>query len=583
VIGALLYLQGQTFKNRMLMRFQRLRKPKYLAGAIVGFLYFYLYFFRYMFHSGRVRRPDFNPMAGLDNVAIFETLGALSLLVIVVLAWIVPHGRAALAFTEAETAFLFPAPISRRTLIHFKLLKSQTAILFTTFFLTLVTGRFGHGNNAWIHAAGWWIILSTLNLHFIGSSFARTLLMDRGISNWKRRTAVLLVIAVAAGAVYHWSRETMRAPTPEDTSGVKALGAYFQEIFATGPAPYLLAPFRAMVRPFLSPSLGSFLHSLWPAALLLIFHYAWVVRSNVAFEENSLALSRRLSERVAELRKGNYQPASKKAGKAPFTLKPVGPLPVAILWKNLIAAGKMFSFRTVMILSIIMVPVGLAITQGQRGTGLGPVLGMLAGALALWSLFLGPQMLRQDFRQDLPNVDILKLYPVRGWQIVLGELLAPTIILAVLQWGLLLMAGVLLEDFPPSHPLSWAQRGAVVFAAAVLMPFLNIISLLIPNAAVLLFPGWFQVGKDGPHGIEAMGQRIIFVLGQMLVFILALVPAAIGFCAGFFPVLWATDVIPAIPAGACGAAFALAVESAVALLLLGNWFEKFDISSETPA
>jgi hypothetical protein len=80
-----------------------------------------------------------------------------------------------------------------------------------------------------------------------------------------------------------------------------------------------------------------------------------------------------------------------------------------------------------------------------------------------------------------------------------------------------------------------------------------------------------------------MGQRIIFVLGQMLVFILALVPAAIGFCAGFFPVLWAADVIPAIPAGACGAAFALAVESAVALLLLGNWFERFDVSSETPA
>src|SRR3954464_7619152 len=223
----------------MLMRFQRLRKPKYLAGAIVGFLYFYLYFFRYMFHSGRVRRPDFNPMAGLDSVAIFEPLGALSLLVIMVLAWIVPHGRAALSFTEAETAFLFPAPISRRTLIHFKLLKSQTAILFTTFFLTLVTGRFGHGNNAWIHAGGWWIILSTLNLHFIGSSFARTLLLDKGISNWKRRAAVITLGGVAAAAVYFWSRETMRAPESTDFQSVRSFGRYFQEVFASGPAPYL--------------------------------------------------------------------------------------------------------------------------------------------------------------------------------------------------------------------------------------------------------------------------------------------------------------------------------------------------------
>src|SRR5213079_1999201 len=121
-----------------------------------------------------------NPMAGLDSVAIFETLGALSLLVIVVLAWIVPHGRAALAFTEAETAFLFPAPISRRTLIHFKLLKSQIAILFTTLFLTLITRRFGAAGSGWTRAFGWWVILSTLNLHFLGSSFARTMLLERG-------------------------------------------------------------------------------------------------------------------------------------------------------------------------------------------------------------------------------------------------------------------------------------------------------------------------------------------------------------------------------------------------------------------
>src|SRR5205085_7964459 len=110
------------------------------------------------------------------------------------LAWMVPHQRAALAFTEAEVAFLFPAPVTRRGLIHFKLLRSQTAILFTTVLLTLVANRFG--GRAWIHAAGWWVILSTLNLHFLGSSFARTLLLERGISNWRRRLGILLLLAV---------------------------------------------------------------------------------------------------------------------------------------------------------------------------------------------------------------------------------------------------------------------------------------------------------------------------------------------------------------------------------------------------
>ena len=39
----------------------------------------------------------------------------------------------------------------------------------------------------------------------------------------------------------------------------------------------------------------------------------------------------------------------------------------------------------------------------------------------------------------------------------------------------------------------------------MLLPALNLISLLIPNAAVLLFPAWFQPGKDSPQGIEATG------------------------------------------------------------------------------
>src|SRR5439155_19971040 len=107
-------------------------------------------------------------------------------------------------FTEAEVNFLFPAPISRRTLIHFKLLKSQMAILFTTLLLTFMSGRFGGGGAPWIRALGWWVILSTLNLHFLGSSFARTMLLDRGISNWQRRSAVLLLVGSSVAAVLLW-------------------------------------------------------------------------------------------------------------------------------------------------------------------------------------------------------------------------------------------------------------------------------------------------------------------------------------------------------------------------------------------
>ena len=56
------------------------------------------------------------------------------------------------------------------------------------------------------------------------------------------------------------------------------------------------------------------------------------------------------------------------------------------------------------------------------------------------------------------------------------------------------------------------------FGAALILPMLNLITLQIPNAAALLFPAWFQAAKGGAQGIEATGQRLIFMIGQLLVF-----------------------------------------------------------------
>src|SRR5439155_4797571 len=127
MFSALLYLQYHSIRNRTVMRLKRLRQPKYLLGGIVGGIYFYFYFFRYFF-SARARPHGFLAAATPEQTALYESIAALILLTIVLLAWIVPHQRAALAFSEAEVAFLFPAPISRSGLIHYKLLRSQTAL-----------------------------------------------------------------------------------------------------------------------------------------------------------------------------------------------------------------------------------------------------------------------------------------------------------------------------------------------------------------------------------------------------------------------------------------------------------------------
>jgi hypothetical protein len=175
--------------------------------------------------------------------------------------------------------------------------------------------------------------------------------------------------------------------------------------------------------------------------------------------------------------------------------------------------------------------------------------------------------------------DLLKTYPLPGWQLALGELLAPAAVLTGIQWFLLIMV---LGLFPQLHGagLGWAGWLGLGFGAALIIPMLNLIVLQIPNAAALAFPAWFQVTKGGAQGIEAMGQRIIFMFGQVLVFAVALIPAAALFAGVFFLAKLLLPIALAIPLASVAAAVILAVEAALGIMLLGWLFGRFDVSAE---
>src|SRR5437899_268147 len=105
---ALRYLLATSFFNGIRSRIARLRQPKYLAAALLGGAYFYLYFSSFLFAGQILHGPRMIPYTLLPH------FGALMLLAAVIgFSWIIPASRAAIAFTEAEIAFLFPAPISR--------------------------------------------------------------------------------------------------------------------------------------------------------------------------------------------------------------------------------------------------------------------------------------------------------------------------------------------------------------------------------------------------------------------------------------------------------------------------------------
>ncbi len=579
MVSALFYLQYHTFRNRLVSRVKRLKQPKYLIGAVVGGLYFYWYFFRYLFQGYGTGRPSVTNLTfSPEQLLVVESLGALVLFVLVFLAWIVPHERAALTFTEAEVAFLFPAPVTRRTLIHFKLMRSQLRILFSVLFLTLFSRRFG--GTALIHAAGWWMILSTLNLHFLGSSFARTILLDRGVSNWLRRLVVVGLAGAMVVGVWIWAKRTIPELNLASIPDARSALDYLQRVLTAGPALYLLYPFRLLVRPFLAPDAAAFFSALPPVLLIFLLHYLWVIYSDVAFEEASVAASQKLAARMAAARTGNWQGARKnqKAKRPWFNLTAAGPSATAFLWKNLLGIGQVFSPRLWIVLTVIVVVLCFSLGQSGLHQHLSWVVGFLVAIALGYSLLLGPQILRLDFRHDLPLADVLKTFPLRGWQIALGEILAPVVVLAVFQWLLLLFETGLLFYLPGPQGTLFL---VIALGAAMVLPVLDVILLLIPNAAVLLFPAWIQTGKDSPRGIEVTGQRLVMALAQLLVLALTILPAAGAFAAVFFLLNFTVGPVAAILPASLAGLVVLAVEAAFGVMLLGTLFERFNVSEET--
>ncbi len=590
MFSALLFLQVQSFKNRVWQRLRRLRNPRYFFGALIGGLYLASMFTRSF--TGYGRRSYFQA----DGVpsGVWEFVAALGLVVVFALIWIIPHERAALIFTEAEIAFLFPAPIRRQTLIHFKLIRSQTAVLFTVFFLTLITRWPGGIGGAFMRAAGYWIVFSTINLHMIGSSFVRTMLLERGMTSWQRRALVLGLLGGGIGCAMFWTGSALPPPPAGDALSVASVSLYLGEIARLPPVAWLLTPWRWIVRPyFASGDAPVFLRTLGPALLVLALHYFWVVRSDVAFEEASLAASQRHAARADAVREGRGLHARPhRRRRAPFRLSPTGPPAVALLWKNLLSAGQLFSSRLGLSLLGWAAIIGFSMQAGASHTNWPGLVGSMALVLGAWSLVLGPQFVRQDFRQDLAAADLLKMYPLPGWQVALGELLAPTLILTVFQWVFVVLAAILLTHpharpvFPDEDaPSLWADHLSLAIAAVVVVAPINLVSLLVPNAAALLLPAWFAgtTGQSGGRGIEVMGQRLIFILGQFLVQVAALVPPALA--AFVFYTLIAAPFLSAslvLPFTSLVAAVVLTGEAAAGLTLLGHWFERYDLSGERP-
>jgi hypothetical protein len=592
ILPALWFLQSRSWANQVKVRFRRLRQPKYLIGALVGIGYLGMSFLPALMGMMNAGRHTPHQPIQAPNFSLWQGVTEIGLLLWLSFNWILPSTSSpALQFSEAELAFLLPAPIGRRTLLQYKLVRTLVPLAFTALTFAVISFVFrGFGGSSarspfLIRFAGWWIVMTFLHLHATAAAFTMTRLMDRGVTPWWRRLAILVsALAVVGFSLFWMVRNSPELVLTKENFAEEPL-RWIQGVLATPPLHWIILPIHWVTGPRFSHDFLEFMTRLPMALVVLAAHYLWVIRTEVAFEEASLEAARKRTEIISALRAGKHPLALGKQRKinSPFRLAPTGFPPIALLWKNLIAAGSGFRPRIFVFITLSVSVSGALLVNGLGHDSSLPVVffGLTLGLLGM-SMLMGPQMARFDFRQDLQMVDLVKLYPLPGWQIVLGEMLAPVVVLTAIQWVLLALATVLSLGSQVSEtfhtPMEVWEHLLIAVAAGIIMPGFNLIGLVVPNALTLFFPAWIQIGKEGPAGLEVMGQRMIMTFGGMILIAVGLIPASLvlGLCCWLSSLFLTWQIGVAI--GAVAALAVLIAEGALAISLLGKTFEKLDLT-----
>lgn len=580
MLGSLFYLYRTSLVNAVIARLKRLRQPKYLLGALVGGLYFYAFVFRQAFRGmgAGYQGPQ---TALVPGDFLVEAAGVL--LLIALLAWLWPRSRAALVFSEAEVAFLFSAPLTRQSLIHAKLLKAQFGIVLTAILFGFVMRRGSVlGGSAVLHTIGWWVVFSTLSLHFMGASFSRERWMNRLEQPWLRQLLSVMLVLVAGAALAWLIQASLPAGSGAFAGDFETIVHTLRQTLRSPPLAWVLQPFQWLLRPYFANQGHEFVLAMGPALLILLAHYLWVVRADVAFEDASIEQSAKRAKYRAAMKQGRFRfnpDRPRKPGSVPFTLSASGWPPLAMLWSNLISLGPLYRLRSAVILVVVAVMGIHLLAANPERLPVVTLIGVITTGLAAWLPMIGPILMRGQAQQLIDRMDISKTWPLSGWQLVLAELLTPLVLITVGQWLLMVMA-VTASIYSGASPLTALGLGAAGTATLILItPPLSGLLLCVPLAGMLYFPAWAAQG-GGSSGIEIMGQRLIAAAAFMIVTALALIPAAIVAVLAFLAIQYLLATAPAIVCSAILASAIVLAECAAVVRWLGGKVERFDLSTE---
>jgi len=563
--SAAFFLITRNFKNRITRWFLRLRQPRYVAGAVAAGLYLASFVFR------RGARFGTASMTGSTH-ELLAIVVSFVVLVMLVGAWGMPGDTPGLLFSEAEIQFFFPAPITRRQLLAYKIARTQIQILLSA----IIISFFAFRGSRYL---GMWIGLAVLDVYMTFVAFARARLKLAGIGWWWR----VLIVGILFTALIAVMASQFRGSSDVilDALSRPKAGNYVEVVTSILQKPplgtILFVPrlFGEMVYAANSWMLLRNAAILMAAALVLFFA---TVQFDIAFEDASIVASQRALARRARVRsmRSGMSTTAVHRFPPPFKLGPHGRPEVAVLWKNLIGAMRLSSLPLI----AVIIPIALIASANifrREGDALASI--GIGGLIATCVFALmGPQTIRSDLRLDMLRLDVVKTFPLSAESLVAAELGAPLVVIALFELLMLTISLVILNFAHVRIPFLTRPEFAV--CALVLIVPISAIQLLIQNAAVILFPAW-NMSADAARGITALGQRLLFLLGNIFTLLIALLPAAALLLGSFFVIPRLLGKSPAaflvatIPAAAL-----LIAEIAIAHKLLAAQFDELDIAND---
>jgi hypothetical protein len=480
-------------------------------------------------------------------------LGPLLLIAFCVLNVLFSPGERAITFTPAEVNLLFAAPLTRRQLLVYKIAGALGGALFSALFLTLLLRQ--HTASYLAGFVGLSLTLLFWQLFSMALSLVASVVGARAFNRRRKivlagLAAVLAVAVVQAGAEARQEGWLEFLASLEETPAVRVLLA---------PVGWLVQANTAeRVWPDLVQWAGLGLGldlALLGLVLLLDAHYL----------EASAAASEKLYARLQRVRRGGPAAAAAPSGKVRLSFPGlpswggVGPL----LWRQLSTALRSL-WSLVFVLALFALILAPVLLDTGRHAPQGAALPVAAILIVGMSPFV-PPFLPFDFRGDVDRMDVLKTLPVPAWRLVLGQLLAPVLLVTAVQLVLLAGAQAVVGSLDP----------LLAATAAYLLPF-NLLLFGVENLFFLWFPTRLT-GAMAPGDFQMFGRQMLLWMAKMLVLGLVLGPA---FLAGLVAYFLAGQSL--VAAGLVG--WLLVLAGAAGLLpFLVLAFKQFDVARDVPA